>query len=80
MKKLKNQHFFIFYVCVLTDAAQTWLSDHFLQEIQDLDEAQEQAAANQGALELRLNRALEEVERTKTQLSKMKQIHQVNSD
>ncbi|XP_008335176.1 testis-expressed protein 9-like [Cynoglossus semilaevis] len=46
------------------------------KEIQDLDEAQEQAAANQGALELRLNRALEEVERTKTQLSKMKQIHQ----
>uniref|UniRef100_A0A3P8WT01 Uncharacterized protein n=1 Tax=Cynoglossus semilaevis TaxID=244447 RepID=A0A3P8WT01_CYNSE len=39
---------------------------------------QEQAAANQGALELRLNRALEEVERTKTQLSKMKQIHQMH--
>uniref|UniRef100_A0A8C7LJZ7 Testis expressed 9 n=1 Tax=Oncorhynchus kisutch TaxID=8019 RepID=A0A8C7LJZ7_ONCKI len=36
--------------------------------------AQKQAATNHSAIEVRLNRGLEEVERSKTQLTKLKQM------
>ncbi|XP_010878533.1 testis-expressed protein 9 [Esox lucius] len=44
------------------------------KEIEGLKRVQKQAATNHSAVEVRLNRALEEVERSKTQLSKIKQI------
>ncbi|XP_029904363.1 testis-expressed protein 9 isoform X2 [Myripristis murdjan] len=44
------------------------------KEIQGLNRAQKQAAGNHSTVEVRLNRALEEVERLKTQLSKTKQM------
>ncbi|CAL8243249.1 unnamed protein product [Lota lota] len=44
------------------------------KEIEGLNRAQKQAAGNQNTVEVRLNRALEEVERLKAQLSNMKQL------
>ncbi|KAM7014667.1 testis-expressed protein 9 isoform 2-T2 [Tautogolabrus adspersus] len=43
------------------------------KEIENLNRSQKQAAAVHGTVEVRLNRALEEVEKLKTQLNKMKQ-------
>ncbi|XP_059215192.1 testis-expressed protein 9 isoform X2 [Centropristis striata] len=43
------------------------------KEIENLNRSQKQAAAAHSSVEVRLNRALEEVERLKTQLNKMKQ-------
>ncbi|XP_030269178.1 testis-expressed protein 9 [Sparus aurata] len=45
------------------------------KEIENLNRSHKQAAAVHGSVEVRLNRALEEVERLKTQLSKMKQMN-----
>ncbi|XP_073320874.1 testis-expressed protein 9 [Pagrus major] len=45
------------------------------KEIENLNRSHKQAAAVHGTVEVRLNRALEEVERLKTQLSKMKQMN-----
>uniref|UniRef100_A0A3Q4MJV0 Testis expressed 9 n=1 Tax=Neolamprologus brichardi TaxID=32507 RepID=A0A3Q4MJV0_NEOBR len=44
-----------------------------LEEIENLNRSHKQAAAVHSTVEVRLNRALEEVERLKTQLNKMKQ-------
>ena len=41
--------------------------------------AQKQAAINHNSVEVRLNRALEEVERLKAQLSNMKQLSKVSA-
>ncbi|XP_041645037.1 testis-expressed protein 9 [Cheilinus undulatus] len=43
------------------------------KEMENLNRSQKQAAAVHGTVEVRLNRALEEVEKLKTQLNKMKQ-------
>ncbi|XP_060894924.1 testis-expressed protein 9 isoform X2 [Labrus mixtus] len=43
------------------------------KEIENLNRSQKQATAVHGTVEVRLNRALEEVEKLKTQLNKMKQ-------
>lgn len=48
-----------------------------VQEIENLNRSHKQAAAVHGTVEVRLNRALEEVERSKTQLNKMKQMNKV---
>ncbi|XP_074474496.1 testis-expressed protein 9 isoform X1 [Sebastes fasciatus] len=45
------------------------------KEIENLNRSHKQAAAVHGTVEVRLNRALEEVERSKTQLNKMKQMN-----
>ncbi|KAF0043224.1 hypothetical protein F2P81_004561 [Scophthalmus maximus] len=45
-----------------------------LKEIENLNRSNKQAAAAHGTVEVRLNRAQEEVERLKTQLGKMKQM------
>uniref|UniRef100_A0A8D3CIS3 Testis expressed 9 n=1 Tax=Scophthalmus maximus TaxID=52904 RepID=A0A8D3CIS3_SCOMX len=45
-----------------------------LKEIENLNRSNKQAAAVHGTVEVRLNRAQEEVERLKTQLGKMKQM------
>ncbi|XP_047436920.1 testis-expressed protein 9 isoform X2 [Mugil cephalus] len=45
------------------------------KEIENLNRAHKQAAAVHGTVEVRLNRALEEVEKLKTQLNKMKQVN-----
>ncbi|KAM4593252.1 testis-expressed protein 9 [Odontesthes bonariensis] len=45
------------------------------KEIENLNRSQKQAAAVHSTAEVRLNRALEEVERLKTQLNKMEQIN-----
>ncbi|CAB1339396.1 unnamed protein product, partial [Coregonus sp. 'balchen'] len=50
------------------------------KEIEGLKRAQKQAATNHSAVEVRLNRALEEVERSKTQLSKIKQMSKDTAD
>ncbi|XP_013982410.1 testis-expressed protein 9 isoform X1 [Salmo salar] len=50
------------------------------KEIEGLKRAQKQAATNHSAIELRLNRALEEVERSKTQLTKLKQMSKDTAD
>ncbi|KAL1007278.1 hypothetical protein UPYG_G00084440 [Umbra pygmaea] len=44
------------------------------KEIEGLKRAQKQATTNHSAVEVRLNRALEEVDKSKTQLSKIKQM------
>ncbi|KAK0132342.1 Testis-expressed protein 9 [Merluccius polli] len=44
------------------------------KEIEGLNRTQKQAAGNQNTVEVRLNRALEEVERLKAQLNNMKQL------
>ncbi|KAJ7986143.1 hypothetical protein DPEC_G00347730 [Dallia pectoralis] len=44
------------------------------KEIEGLKRGQKQAATNHSAVEVRLNRALEEVEKSKTQLSKIQQM------
>ncbi|CAJ1049179.1 testis-expressed protein 9 [Xyrichtys novacula] len=49
------------------------------KEIENQNRAQKQAAATHGNVEVRLNRALEEVERLKTQLSKMTQVNKDKS-
>lgn len=48
-----------------------------VQEIENLNRSQKQAAATHGTVEVRLNRALEEVEKLKTQLSKTQQRNKV---
>lgn len=48
-----------------------------MQEIENLNRSNKQAAAAHGTVEVRLNRAQEEVERLKTQLGKMKQMSKV---
>ncbi|XP_008335212.3 testis-expressed protein 9 [Cynoglossus semilaevis] len=45
------------------------------KEVENLNRSNKQAAAAHSAVEVRLNRALEEVAKTKTQLSKMKQMN-----
>uniref|UniRef100_A0A674EZ84 Testis expressed 9 n=1 Tax=Salmo trutta TaxID=8032 RepID=A0A674EZ84_SALTR len=50
------------------------------KEIEGLKRAQKQAATNHSAIEVRLNRALEEVERSKTQLTKLKQMSKDTAD
>uniref|UniRef100_A0A4W5M8X6 Testis expressed 9 n=1 Tax=Hucho hucho TaxID=62062 RepID=A0A4W5M8X6_9TELE len=50
------------------------------KEIEGLKRAQKQAATNHSAIEVRLNRALEEVERSKTQLTKIKQMSKDTAD
>ncbi|KAM9408298.1 testis-expressed protein 9 [Pholidichthys leucotaenia] len=45
------------------------------KDIENLNRSQKQAAAVHNTTEVRLNRALEEVERSKTQLNKMKQMN-----
>ena len=49
----------------------------YVQEIENLNRSQKQAAAVHSSVEVRLNRALEEGERLKTQLNKMKQTSKV---
>lgn len=48
-----------------------------MQEIENLNRSHKQAAAVHNTVEVRLNRALEEVEKLKTQLSKTKQMNKV---
>ncbi|XP_074522013.1 testis-expressed protein 9-like isoform X2 [Halichoeres trimaculatus] len=48
------------------------------KEIENQSRSQKQAAAVQGTVEVRLNRALEEGERLKTQLNKMKQANKMH--
>uniref|UniRef100_A0A4W5PWP4 Testis expressed 9 n=1 Tax=Hucho hucho TaxID=62062 RepID=A0A4W5PWP4_9TELE len=50
------------------------------KEIEGLKRAQKQAATNHSAIEVRLNRALEEVERSQTQLTKLKQMSKDTAD
>uniref|UniRef100_A0A8C8EVM1 Testis expressed 9 n=1 Tax=Oncorhynchus tshawytscha TaxID=74940 RepID=A0A8C8EVM1_ONCTS len=50
------------------------------KEIEGLKRAQKQATTNHSAIEVRLNRALEEVERSKTQLTKIKQMSKDTAD
>nr|XP_019954451.1 PREDICTED: testis-expressed sequence 9 protein isoform X1 [Paralichthys olivaceus] len=50
----------------------------FKKEIENLNRSNKQAAAVHSTAEVRLNRALEEVERLKTQLNKMKQMNKDN--
>lgn len=51
-----------------------------VQEIENLNRSKKQAAAVHSAAEVRLNRALEEVEKLKTQLNKTKQLNKVRPD
>ncbi|CAF99576.1 unnamed protein product, partial [Tetraodon nigroviridis] len=44
------------------------------REVEDLNKSHKQAAANHNSTEVRLNRALEEVDRLKTQINTMKQM------
>lgn len=60
------------YSCVIT----SWLCS--VQEIENLNRSQKQAAGVHSTVEVRLNRASEEVERLKTQLNKMKQMNKVS--
>uniref|UniRef100_A0A8C9FDH5 Uncharacterized protein n=1 Tax=Pavo cristatus TaxID=9049 RepID=A0A8C9FDH5_PAVCR len=46
-------------------------------ELENLKRAQKQAASSQSAAEVRLNRALEEAERYKAELNKLKQSNKV---
>lgn len=48
-----------------------------VQELEDKRRLQKQAAASQSAMEVRLNRALEEAEKYKLELSKLKQNNKV---
>ncbi|XP_022068696.1 testis-expressed protein 9 isoform X2 [Acanthochromis polyacanthus] len=48
------------------------------KEIENLNRSHKQAAAVHGTVEVRLNRALEEVERLKTQLNKMEQTNKMH--
>lgn len=50
-----------------------------MQELEDLNKSQKQAATSQSSTELRLNRALEEVEKLRTQINKMKQTNAVRT-
>lgn len=47
------------------------------QELENLKRAQKQAAATQGTTDIRLNRALEEAEKYKMELNKLKQSNKV---
>ncbi len=58
----------MFFSCVYT-----------LKELESMKKTHKQAASTHSATEVRLNRALEEVERTKTQLNKLKQSSKVKS-
>lgn len=49
-----------------------------VQEMQDLSSSHKQAAAVHGSKEVRLNRALEEVDKLRTQLHRMKQMNKVS--
>lgn len=50
-----------------------------VQEIQDLSSSHKQAAAVHGGKEVRLNRALEEVDKLRIQLHRMKQMKKVST-
>lgn len=50
-----------------------------MQEIEDLNKSHKQAAAIHNSTEVRLNRALEEVDRLKTQINKMRQVNKVST-
>lgn len=50
-----------------------------VQEIQDLSSSHKQAAAVHGSKEVSLNRALEEVDKLRTQLHRMKQMNRVST-
>lgn len=50
-----------------------------MQELDDLNKSHKQAATSHSSTEVRLNRALEEVEKLKTQINQMKQMNVVRT-
>ncbi|KAG7278842.1 hypothetical protein CRUP_010405 [Coryphaenoides rupestris] len=63
----------------ITMPQKSTLQQPSMKEIEGLNRAQKQAAGTQNTVEVRLNRALEEAERLKTQLKNTKQLSKDNT-